>query len=306
MGNNLKSDYAKVGIVNVFALLFATVMALASCEKLDFDRLNDGKVKVTVRVKQFEQIAFDEVTRALSSPTDVCTHIDMVVYDAEGNKATTVSQKVGDSGFGTAVMQLSPGQYTLVVVAQNGTGKATMTSMEEVSFTNNKTTDTFYYCKQIAVGEKGEEFDLTLERCVAMVRFLFTDKALPENITRMKFYYTGGSSTLNAKTGFGAKQSKQTEYRDIASAMRDKEGNLVFEIYTIPHEKDDVLKITITALDANDNESFEAEFDGVPVTVNKISQFKGAFFTSEPEEFSSNAVTMKINTTWGGTETFEF
>lgn len=279
-----------------------------SCEKLDFNHLekNDGKTTVSLRVKQFEQISFENATRAASNPADVCTHIDIAVFDEEGNKTVTVAQKAGDSNFGTAVLQLEQGKYKLVVVAQNGTGKSTMTSLTEVSFTNNKELpDIFSCCEDLLVGEDSKEIDLTLDRRVAMIQFVFTDESIPENITKMKFYYTGGSSTLDPSTGFGAKLSKQTEYRDIATALKNSDGHLVFNLYTIPHEIDDELSIKITAMDESNNESFEADFNNVPVTVNKVTQFVGAFFTTTPA-MGTNSVSMKINAEWAGTTTTLF
>lgn len=290
-------------------LCIAAMLSLLciSCEKLDFNHLekNDGKTTVTLRVKQFEQISFENATRAASNPADVCTHIDIAVFDEEGNK-TTITQKAGDSNFGTAVLQLEQGKYKLVVVAQNGTGKSTMTSLTEVSFTNNKELpDIFSCCEDLLVGEDSKEIDLTLDRRVAMIQFVFTDESIPENITKMKFYYTGGSSTLDPSTGFGAKLSKQTEYRDIATALKNSDGHLVFNLYTIPHEIDDELSIKITAMDESNNESFEADFNNVPVTVNKVTQFVGAFFTTTPA-MGTNSVSMKINAEWAGTTTTLF
>jgi len=66
--------------------------------------------------------------------------------------------------------------------------------------------------------------------------------------------------------------SKQTEIRTVAA-----DG--VYEIYTLPHTEEDVLtKLTITALDANDNTIKERIFENVPVIRNQVTRYTGSFF----------------------------
>ena len=54
-----------------------------------------------------------------------------------------------------------------------------------------------------------------------------------------------------------------------------------FDIFTLPHTEEDVLtKLTVTALDANDNTVKERVFENVPVTRNQITRYTGSFFGS--------------------------
>ena len=138
--------------------------------------------------------------------------------------------------------------WRLVAIAHNGTGTATISSPNKITFPNNKCTDTFYICEDFSVSDNSE-FDLTLKRAVAMFRFVVED-AFPENIHQMKFYYTGGSSTFDATTGYGCVNSKQTEYREINDEMGNNEKQ--FDLFTFPHAEEDTLKMTITALSSTD------------------------------------------------------
>lgn len=52
-----------------------------------------------------------------------------------------------------------------------------------------------------------------------MFRLVIKDE-IPEQAKKIKFYYTGGSSTLNAKTGYGCVNSKQTEILDLVKNSR--------------------------------------------------------------------------------------
>ena len=253
----------------MFLLLTLLVVA---CEKpiLDEETFTKKEANIILHITQFEQTAF---TRAATDITEICTRLNVAIFDGEGTKVKTVSQKDTDGGFGTVALTLSAGTYRLVVIAHNGEGSATITSEEKVTFPNNKVTDTFYYYGDLVVTESQQSYDLTLTRAVAMFRLMLTDEIIPSNVARLKFYYTGGSSTFSPSAGYGCVNSKQTEYRTVAP------GLTVFDIYTLPHTEEDVLtKLTVSALDANDNIIKERVFENVPVTRNQITRYTGSFF----------------------------
>ena len=126
----------------------------------------------------------------------------------------------------------------------------------------------------MVVGAEKQSYDLTLTRAVAMFRLVMTDASIPASVAKLKFYYLGGSSTFSPKDGYGCVQSKQTEIRGVAD-----DG--IYEIYTLPHSEEDVLtKLTVTALDANDNIIRERIFENVPIIRNQVTRYKGNFFGS--------------------------
>ena len=138
-------------------------------------------------------------------------------------------------------------------------------------------TDTFYYYGEITVGKDEQTYNLNLERAVAMVRFNIADD-YPEGVTQMKFYYFGGSSTLDATTGLGCVSSKQTELFTVNPDMKR------FEMFTFPHAVKDTLKMTVSALDVNENIIKEREFAKVSVTQNMITSY-----TAHPYAFGKAA-----------------
>ena len=261
-------------------LFIALAVLMVACEKpiLDEDVVSMKEANVILHMTQYEQEAFGNsgnraATRAATDITELCSRLNIAIFDDEGTKVKTVAQKEGDASFGTVAMTLAAGTYQLVVIAHNAEGSATITSTEKVTFPNNKVTDTFYYYGDLVVTSEVQSYDLTLSRAVAMLRFVLTDEEIPSNVTRLKFYYTGGSSTFSPSAGYGCVNSKQTEYRAIAP------GLTVFDIYTLPHTEEDVLtKLTVTALDANDNTVKERIFENVPVTRNQITRYTGSFF----------------------------
>ena len=261
-------------------LFIALALLVAACEKPilgEEDAVTRKEANVILHMTQYEQEAFGNsgnraATRAATDITELCSRLNIAIFDDEGTKVKTVAQKEGDASFGTVAMTLAAGTYQLVVIAHNGEGSATITSTEKVTFPNNKVTDTFYYYGDLVVTSEVQSYDLTLTRAVAMFRMVLTDEEIPSTVTKFKFYYTGGSSTFSPSAGYGCVNSKQTEIRTVAD-----DGT--YEIFTLPHTEEDVLtKLTMTALDANENTVKERVFENVPVTRNQVTRYTGSFF----------------------------
>ena len=191
-------------------MFIAFTLLVAACEKpiLDEDVVSMKEANVILHMTQYEQEAFGNsgnraATRAATGITELCSRLNIAIFDDEGTKVKTVAQKEGDASFGTVAMTLAAGTYQLVVIAHNGEGSATITSTEKVTFPNNKVTDTFYYYGDLVVTSEVQSYDLTLTRAVAMFRMVLTDDEIPSTVTKFKFYYTGGSSTFSPSAGYG-------------------------------------------------------------------------------------------------------
>ena len=276
-------------------------LLLAACEKpiLDDEEMTVTKdANVILHMTQYETSPLPPLqrargtTRAATNITDLCTRLNIAIFSADGTKVKTVAQKDTDSDFGTVALSLAAGTYRLVVIAHNCDGSATITSEEKVTFPNNKVTDTFYYDGDLVVTSDVQSYNLTLTRAVAMFRLVLTDEEIPSNVSKFKFYYVGGSSTFSPKAGYGCVNSKQTEVR---SAPADIVSGMSFDIYTLPHTEEDVLtKLTVTALDANDNTVKERVFENVPVTRNQITRYTGSFFGNGGSEGGSSDGTFRM------------
>ena len=290
-------------------LLCALCVTCVSCEKAVFDEepTIDSDANVIVRVSSLEQIPFttnSSDTRAQQDITELCTRLNFVIFDSQGNKVKNLAQKASDSSFGTASFSLSEGSYQLVIIAHNSDGTATVTAADKITFPNNIVTDTFYYYGTLTVGSGQQTYDLQLRRVVSMFRLALTSP-LSSSVHKLKFYYTGGSSTFSAVSGYGCVQSRQTVTITVEN------GQQTFDVYTFPHEESDVLKMTITALDAQDNAIDEQVFEEVPVTRNQITRYTGSLFGnssgggSEGDSNTSN-IRMTADGEWAATNDRQF
>lgn len=193
-------------------------------------------------------------------------------------------------------MNLTKGKYAVLVVAHNGDGNASLSNPEKVTFKDNKITDTFYYYKVIDV-EEDSNFDMTMKRVVAKFRLVVKDPT-PEDVKTMKFYYTGGSSTFNALTGYGCVNSKQTELRSVKESAYTEES--YYDIYTFPHDPEEgkKLKVDISALTSASSSSalFSKTISNVAISPNKFICYKGYFFSADPD--NSHEFTLSTTDEW--------
>ena len=301
----------KILLISGWLAAVVAALALTACEKVSLPVAGqEDNANVMLRFAPYDQTAFTRSlgnhTRAVSPLTDQCAKLSVAVFTTDGTKAKNITQKVGDAGYGTVSLSLSAGTYRLVAIAHNGLGTATITSTEKVTFASNKVTDTFAYYGTLVVEEGVPiEQEVQMTRRVAMVRLTLSDGALPEGVKRMKFYYTGGSSTYSPATGYGCVNSKQTEYRDCYDD--DGEPVTVYELYTLPHEENDVLKMTITALGEGDEEIYSTVFENVPVVRNKITTWTGAPFGGDGGgPITSGGISITLDTGWDGTLNYTF
>ena len=267
------------------------VLALHSCDKpfvedgAETPTGNEKSLKIRLNANKVEDVSFENespTSRSVNELEEACKRITLAIFDADNNKIKTVSETTSDKSFGHFDINISEGTYTIVVIAHNGTANPTISTPEEIKFANNKITDTFYYCGDIDVVD-GQEYNITLKRATAMFRLVVKDNT-PSAVKQMKFYYTGGSSTLNAMTGYGCVNSKQTEYREIKSSAYN--GDSEYEVYTFPHEGDKKLKFEISALSGTSSTStplYTRIIEDVQMRRNTISQYSGYFYGETPE-----------------------
>lgn len=262
----------------IWMLACGLAMASTACQKAVIEEnetstVVENGVAVQFNVGKLEQIPFGNTMAARA--TDIrtaCTRLSLAVYQ-NGKKTSQINQLATDADYGKVRLVLTPGTYRIAVIAHSGEKNPTMTDAERITF-DGKVTDTFYYCDEFTV-QGNATHDLTLRRAVAMFRLIVED-SIPEKVTTMRFYYTGGSSTFDAVHGVGCVNSKQSESRTVATTMRAPGST--YEVYTFPRADSQSLKMQVTAHDAASNVVMEQTFAGVGISRNMITQYSGTLF----------------------------
>ena len=272
------------------------IFVLCGCEKpINLEEMEDTTTgNVTVSVYKIENSALGMMSRGVVS--DVCTKLNFAIYDAEGVRVKQINQKVSDSGFGTVSFELEEGSYQLVVLAHSSDSNPTMTNPAKIQFTNaTKYSDTFLYYADVEVDDEPQTLNITLNRIVSLCRFVVNDP-IPEGVTKMQFYYTGGSGAFSAMTGLGVVNSKQQMTFDVVPGTTMS----AFDLYTFLHQPADQIDLVATALGADGNKMYEWSFE-VPMEQRKITRMSGDFFTADASVESHGAqVTISINSEWEG------
>lgn len=262
----------------------------------------DGKHRLDINVTRISQQPF---TRAYGAES--VTRLDLAIFDASGSKVVKVNHVKADGDFMHPSVSVPEGDLRLILIAHSGNGVATVSSPTEVTFPNNKVTDTFAAYTTLTIDEdtpSALSIDIELKRPVSMIRLIMTDTEMPEGFSQLQFYYTGGSSTFNPQTGYGSKNSRQTEIRTLAESTTDAEGNHIFEIFTFPHIAEDELKLTITPQKADGQAiGTPKTIESIPINVNVITELQGQIFAGQS---SQSVINITINDDWGGTQHIDF
>ncbi len=296
--------------------LALALLLLAACEKMNIsdylspaDTTNatevtvNGDCKVTFCVENYTLTDFDDAatysadnTKAVVPVSELGTRLSVGLYQND-SRLTYINQESSDSDFGTVTFNLAEGSYEVAIIVHSCDGNPTMTDPTKISWSPMRVTDTFTWYEPIDVAAD-TTYTITLTRRVAMYRFTITDE-IPDEVADMYFYYTGGSSTINIKTGFGSVDSHQSEYRDVTS----HDAGQTFDLYTFPHDKEDVLKMTITARDSAAAEVHKEVYEGIPVEINKITTHTTNFFTGSSGGGTGSGVQYSLHgdNAWSGT-----
>ena len=282
---------------------YLILLIITSCEKPvipgEYSTQGDLDGNLVVSVFQIEQQSFGtSLTRAVIA--DYCSRLSYAVYDADGKLVKQVNQMESDSGFGTAYFKVDPGTYQVVVVGHSS-GNPTMTNSKKIKFENKDGfTDTFLHNSNVVVtdADDEEQVQAVMRRIVSLCRVVFTD-AIPDGVSQMRFEYKGGSGAFDAATGLGSVNSTQKETFPVDAG----DENCCFDLYTFLHDTEGTIHLQATALDDNDNELREREFD-VPLKQRMITKLRGPYFSGTTG--SSITIVIGINAEWEGEQTIEF
>lgn len=293
----------------MMALAVAVVAVLLSCEKVVMDqgdeRAREADTNVTLSIAGLE--SYSDGVRGQTAVTEACTRLCFAVYQ-DGERLKNITQKAGDADYGVVRVQLEPGTYQVLILGHSGKANPTTTQVTKIQFTNASAsggtgyTDTFYYYGSITVGDEPAEASFVLKRAVAMLRFV-TNDVKPAEVRHLNFYYTGGSGALDATTGYGCVNSKQSVTVETDTTLDGQP--LQYDLYTFLHDEEGALSLTVTATDADGQVLYQRTFDGIAMARNTITHFSGTFFTEE-QGGGDGRCTMTVDTDWADTRYLQY
>ena len=279
---------------NQKSTLLLAVLLLTACEKAVLN--DDGGTRL-----HFVPTTAD--TRGTVYIGDYFSRLAVQLFDSDGQKVWSQSktQTRDDDDFGTLNVGMKAGTYTVVAVGHSSPVTPTIKSTELVQFTAKggvKNSDTFCHYGQVTIDEDGGYHELRMNRVTAMITFEFTDTAMPENFAGLKVEYTGGSANFAPRTGQGCTKSSQSEMRQLAQQ---------YQVFTFPYmSSEGVLKMALSALDADGNVLTTKTLTDVPVTRNRITRCTGVLFGEGDFDIYQTTFGITVNTDWDGEDFYEF
>ena len=270
----------------IVAVLLIFSFSMTSCEKMEIEENGNteevGHGQENGRPITFSIAKLPQKTADGQTTNSVFTDLTLAVFQY-GAIVDQIVQSAEDKDLGTCSMKLEDGNFTVIALAHNCGATIDLTKdpqkvvmpNDKTSKSNQKVTDSFWCNESITVDGSDSRIDLELNRIVAKFCLVIED-AMPSRVATMQFYYTGGSSTLNAMNGEGCVKSRQTVKFPITADMIGKPSS--FEVYTFPREGSETLNMTVSALDANGNALYRKEFPLVSIAANKVTQYSGSFF----------------------------
>ena len=266
--------------------LFLLLLFIA-CSKASLDEEVQPENSATTDANLVVSIANEQLTT---------TRLNFAVYDQTDKRVKQVNQTKAATEFGKASFQLEPATYRLVVLAHSSDGNPTMTDPAKIQFKNNQGfTDTFLYDTTMTLGEETRTLNVSLDRVTALCRFVIND-TIPEEVTQIQFYYTGGSGAFNATTRLGCVNSKQ----QMTFAVKAGQTHTVYDLYTFLHQQEGTIKLTATAFDAAGNEYCAWDFL-IPMKKNQITWATGYFFADQTSSDAWAIIpTTPIDYSWSG------
>ena len=280
------------------AMTAGLLAMLTACEKPITPEGDDGNVHLT-----FVPTTHDVSTRGTVSIGDYFSRLAVQMFDADGNKVfdKVKTQRRDDDDFGTLSVGVAAGTYTVVAVGHSSPVTPTIKSTEMVQFTAKdgiKNSDTFAYCGNVTIDADHTSHELRMNRATAMVSFEFSDETMPTNYAGIRVDYSGGSANFNPSTMEGCTKSSQSELRGKSSQ---------YYVFTFPYmSAEGTLKMTLSALDADQNVLTTKTLTDVPVTRNRITHCQGTLFGDGDFSIYQTAFGISVNTDWDGEDYYHF
>ena len=278
---------------SVFALMMLTALT-SSCEKMVLSEStkveNSGKTNVVLRVRQFEQISLDKLTRA--GVGSVCGRLNYAIYDDSGTRVEMVTQKLDDTDFGVASFALEKGDYRLVVVGHNAQNNPSFRANEKVTISGKNLTDTFWGGDELHVGDDDVNMNLFLKRIVAMVRII-PDDAIPEGADSLSIGYKGSRGSFDGRTGYG----NTTAQQNVSYILSKSDSQ--FDFYMIPRAEQDTINLKVETYSPIGILT-KKEIAKVPVHRNCATICRGNLFDNEVDT-NNSTITITVDDTWGDT-----
>ncbi|MBQ7708809.1 MAG: FimB/Mfa2 family fimbrial subunit [Bacteroidales bacterium] len=262
-------------------LILAAVLLSAACAKSGEP---DGVAPVTVRVSGIAVSQRDFTKADPVEEFDSVTALTIAFFKSDGSLYLKQTQLLADTStyeyFGELSVPLPHGRYTLVVLGYNSTSELSLTSPTQAAFITDQVRETFAYSTSVNISNTDDLMLIpVLQRVVSRLEIVSKDK-LPERVASVKVTFADGSKRFNPSTGLALDNDGAITIEAPSSAVGAVNTTLAY-IFLSTDEQ--TMNVTITTLDASNNEIYSKTVSNVPFKRNRITTLTGRIFTGDAD-----------------------
>ena len=236
---------------------------------------SDTMRTVEIRFEFPQVVEMVPMTRGTLSEANMT---DLWLFDYMGDELKqTIHQASTDDGFGSVAVKAETGEHRFCFVASRGT-EATVTD-GEIAW--GKPSDTFWQNAILNVTPQTATAQaVELQRVATRLRISVTDE-VPATLKKLRMTADTWYCGLNAKTGEPTTATERTTTISVPASYIGTTGTLAASIFGLCSE-DYTTDVTVYALGENDATIASVSLDGVPMAMNKTTNYSGPLFTRQP------------------------
>ena len=288
----------------IFMAAFA-LLAVACSNESELTVSNE-KALVQVHVNDFSVVMEDMSpgggsTRSAVSPDsyNALGAMTLAFYASDGTEMYKETQTKSDNSsydtFGSFSCELPIGTYTMVAIgyAWYDGDAFTLTSPTSAAFTSERPRETFTKTQSVTVsGTTPLSLNVTLNRISSWLKIVSTDKR-PTGVSKIRTTYAKGSKSFNPTTGLALDDNGFSQTNSPSAAVGATVNFSSCPFLTSADNEEELINITITVLDNNDNELLSKVVQNVPFMRNRMTILTGKVFTP-----SNTSASFQIETGW--------
>lgn len=257
-------------------MFFVTAMAacvMTSCTNDDANEVMDEETEqVTL---SFSPYQMDAMTRAATSISNYCTHLD--VWLINGGDTIHAHQSTADADFGTVSVPLNKTKtYNIIAIAHKCDDDAVLAD-SVISFPGDKISHSMIYTDSFKPSSKN--MNCEMNRIVGQFRLEVADSV---SLDVTKFEYTI-KDTYNQWKVNNTACNKIDRTGTINLTSRNADGTANINIFVLPNNLTETTNVDITfrALAADDKEKDKQVFKNVPIKAGYKTTYHGNFFVTD-------------------------
>ena len=273
-------------------------LILAACSNDSYNKEAEplsASAPVTVRVDGFSisQEDFPSTTRATAVGSyNGIQKLTLAFYASNGTEVYKATQSKNEADFGEFSTFLPIGSYTMVVLGYvlYDDDELTLTSPTQAEYTGGCIRETFAATQAVNItNTNAVNLTATLNRIIACLQVLSTD-GRTANVNKVRMTFSAGGKRFSPLTGLATVNTGSVSTVGNSATVGTTSTS---KGYVFLASDEQIMDVTIEALDAESAVLFSKTVNNVPFKRNRVTKLTGAIYAAD-----ANASGFQVNTTW--------